>query len=298
MSLFLSNTTKAQADGETLMFEKRIFKDEVINSLKNTTTVFFCKTNKKEFDSLKTVITKAWDLTPLIFDDIDNYDKYAGNPLFSYFDIEGVVTTGYGTTTNYYIALKLFKDVSRKGKISRDGLCRIELYPNFETLMAGERKKKGDVINYLYDNGVFYNWQPILLEAQIANVCTNLKKNHLRPWLFQSIRDKNLSEILSNDTLYVPGNLLMGFKAFTGKERKLEDNIFANYKHPYRICTSEELYDIFENQKRGRLLFEYVKSSADKFVTIYDLKEKTVVYKNYVPLSYNLKSKDIDKIDK
>ena len=56
------------------------------------------------------------------------------------------------------------------------------------------------------------------------------------------------------------------------------------------------IYD-FLKQKRGRLLFEYVKSSTDKFITVYDLKETKVIYKDYTPISYNLKSTDTRRIN-
>ena len=85
----------------------------------------------------------------------------------------------------------------------------------------------------------------------------------------------------------------MDFNGFTGKEK---ENIFEDNKHLDRICTDEELYDIVETQKRGRFLIEYVKSSTDKFVTVYNVKKKTVVYKNDAGVSYNLKSKDVERI--
>ena len=71
---------------------------------------------------------------------------------------------------------------------------------------------------------------------------------------------------------------------------------FEHYGAPYRLCSPQKLYQIFETEKRGRFLFEYVKSSTDKFVSIYDMKDKKLIYKQYTPISYNLKSKDLEKI--
>jgi hypothetical protein len=88
----------------------------------------------------------------------------------------------------------------------------------------------------------------------------------------------------------------MIFNPIKENEKEKEDNVFKDYAFKYRICTDSELFDIFQTSKRGRFLFEYVKSSTDKFITIYDLQQKKVIYRDYVGLSYNLKSKDIKRI--
>jgi hypothetical protein len=116
------------------------------------------------------------------------------------------------------------------------------------------------------------------------------------PEMLPRQQDKDLTKILSTDTLYVPKSVLMSFNALTANEKEKKENIFDGYRYKYRICTDEELFDVFQISKKGRLLFEYVKSSTDKFITIYDLQQKRVVYRNYVALSYNLKSKDISRI--
>jgi hypothetical protein len=230
-----------------------------------------------------------------VFDDISHFEKYATDPKYSYFIIEGYTASSSSmSTTHYYLNLRLFKEVSKKGKISTTGLCRIELYPNTETLFMGHGKAD-DVIERLYTKGGFYNWSPILLKAQLEVVSTNLEKN-LKPYYYEEFKDDDLTNILSNDTLYIPKSLLMSFNAFSGKEAEKAESIFNGYHYKYRICTDEELFNIFQISKRGRLLFEYVKSSTDKFITIYDLKQKKAIYRNYVAVSYNLKSKDIESI--
>lgn len=46
----------------------------------------------------------------------------------------------------------------------------------------------------------------------------------------------------------------------------------------------------------GRYLFDYTKSSTDKYISIIDFKEGKMIHGVYMPLSYNLKEKDIDRI--
>lgn len=287
---------------DKILVLNRNFKPDRIEQLKATTTVFFYNNRTDaQIDSLRKSIASGWNITPVIYDNINNFEKYATDPKYSYFIIEGVTTSvhqGAGSyeNTHYYLTLRLFREVTRKDKILTDGLCRIELYPNYKTIVAGRYgRKANDVINDLYNDGVFYNWSPVLMRAQLGAVSTNLKKNN-RPWLFKNVVNEDLNELLSKDTLYVPNTLLMEFNAFTGREKKKSENFFSNYGYKYKICSEAELFDIFENQKRGRLLFEYVKSSTDQFVTIYDLKQNSIVYKQYSPMSYNLNSKDVEKI--
>jgi len=287
---------------------KKDITDDMIEQLKSTTTVFFYKKDQiGQLDSLKEAATAGWNLTHLIFDDISNFDKYASDPKYSYFAIEGYTTTyqsavGPGANasgfTHYFLGLRDFKDIDNKGKITTNGFCRIELYPNLATIATGEYggNNSNKIVNKLYEKGVFYNWTPILLKAQLENVATNIK-NNIRPWLFQDIKNEDLTEILSKDTLYVPQRLLMDFNAWNGKEKIKDVNVFTKYKYNYRICTDQELYDIFQTQKRGKLLFEYVKSCTDKFITVYDLKAACIIYKKYTPASYNLKSSDIEALN-
>jgi len=296
LAILCSATTMAQYADIRAAISSQKFSDDVMGQLKATTTVFFySKQQKSEIESIKQAVTDGWKLTPLVFDDISKFDKYASNPKYSYFIIEGFTKqSNYTSNTHYYINLRVFKEVTKKGNIISTGLCRIELYPNTQTLNMGGGKSD-EVIENLYTKGGFYNWSPILLKAQLEAVSTNLEKS-FKPDHYTEIKDKDLTNILSTDTLYVPKSLLMSFNALSGKEKEKPETLFDVYKYKYRICTDEELFDVFQISKKGRLLFEYVKSSTDKFITIYDLQQKKIIYRNYVPLSYNLKSKDIESI--
>lgn len=276
---------------------------EQLNKLKGTTTVFFYKKSRTySIDSIKQAITSAWDLTPIIFEDISKREKYMSNPKYSYFSISGDIFTRTSSvlnhsSTHYYLVLRIFKEEDKRGNIITTPLCRIELFPNYETIGIGTPAYDSDeIINGLYERGVFYNWSPVSLKAQIATLSTELKNNERR-WVYKNIKNPNLSEIILNDTLYIPDYILVSFNKFSGKEKKQDENILSGYKYNYKVCNESELFQIFEVEKRGRLLFEYVKSSSDKFITIYDLKDKTILYRRYSPMSYNLKTKDFEVIE-
>jgi hypothetical protein len=268
---------------------------KIVDQLRATTTVFFySQLQGSEIDSIKQAVSEGWKLTPLIFDDISNSGKYSSDPKYSYFIIQKYISehrSGSSTyhNTYYFLSLRLFKEVTQKGNITSTGLCRIELYPNTQTLF-GENNAEN-----LYNKGAFYNWSPILLKAQLEVVSDNLER-HFIPNHYYEYNDKDLTNILSTDTLYVPKRLLMSFNALTAAEKEKKETVFDGYRYKFRICTDEELFDLFQTSKKGRLLFEYVKSSSDKLITIYDLQQKKVIYRTEVDISYNLKSKDIKRI--
>ena len=259
----------------------------------------------------------VWDITPLIVDDIDNADKYIDNPKYSYFTIETEYFDNHGEDTGSiiyhycYIALRLFDNEAKKGKLSK-GLARIELYPNNNTreLISNEIfNKHHTTVSNIYEKGMFYNWSFALLKAQVGAVCTNLKQN-LRPAVLDEVlSDDHLTELLSNDTLYVPERVISTivdrsihwFKVtvnITGmdKEAPRKDNVLEKYKHPYKVCSDQELFNIFQTQKRGRLLFEYSRNANMRFITIYDMKNNSIVYKRYFTEGHNLESKDLEKL--
>lgn len=268
---------------------------EMLDQLKATTTVFFySKLQESQIDSIKQAVAEGWKVTPLIFDDISNSDKYTSDPKYSYFIITKYTTesrsgSGSYSNTHYFLNLRLFAEKTKKGNIKTIGLCRIELYPNYNTLFGTNKAEN------MYNKGAFFNWSPILLKAQLEVVSANLE-NSFEPDHYGEFKEKDLANILANDTLYVPASMLMSFNPYTRNEKEKEDNVFKDYAFKYRICTDSELFDVFQTSRKGRFLFEYVKSSTDKFITVYDLQQKRIIYRNYTGLSYNLKSKDIKRI--
>jgi hypothetical protein len=292
LAFLCSVTAMAQTNDPGASIPGEKLSSEIIDQLKATTTVFFySKPPGSEIDSIKQAVTDGWKLTPLIFDDISNFGKYSSDPKYSYFIVKkftSVSRSGSGsgsyTNTHCYLSLHLFKEVTKKGNITTTGLCRIELYPSGQTLFGGDKAED------LYKKGAFYNWSPVLLKAQLEIVSANLEKSFI-PYHYYEFKEKDLANILSNDTLYVPRSVLVSVLSANKKE-----NIFDGYSYKYRICTDDELFDLFKISKKGRLLFEYVKSSTDKFINIYDLQQKKIIYRNYVAVSYNLKSKDIKRI--
>ena len=287
--------------GDKFIMNKKKLSAGTIDRLKTTTTVFFLpKGDLERRDSFQAAIASVWDLTTIVFDEISNFEKYNNDAGYSYFIVEGVNTHIRMEHTSFdqmhlYLALRLPKEEGNTKDVNTLGLARIELFPDFITLMTGINGSPKTFLTKVYDKGVFYNWSPVLLKAQLAAVQTNLKANN-RPWLYDEINDPQLTRRLSKDTLYVPKRVLVHFNKFNGNETLSSNSLFQAYGYKYKICDDKELYRVFETEKRGKLLFEYVKGSTDKFVSIYDMESRRIIYKQYTHNSYNLKSKDLKRI--
>jgi hypothetical protein len=299
-SCFITKSLSNKEDGESYLFSKRVFSPGAIEKFKETKTIFYYgRESGKSLDSLKEAVTSAWDLTPVIFEPIDKYFDFAGEPGYSCFVIEGGKTGATFTTpgngikgqhtmsvsnTHLYLALRPYNE---------QGFCRIELYPDSKTLLSDDY----DQFKYstAYKKGHFFNWSPVYLKAHLEIVAMNLKNKNLRPDLFENYKSPDLAQLLANDTLYVSGELLSKFNSLSGKEKSNEEGAFKSYKFPYRVCSDSELYDIFITQKRGRFLFEYVKSSTFKLIKIFDMKTKELVYETNEN-GYNLKAGDLSAI--
>ena len=73
-----------------------------------------------------------------------------------------------------------------------------------------------------------------------------------------------------------------------------EQVLFDKYTFPYKIVPTEELSQKIVDKKINYVL-DYVKSSADNYVRVYNVQQGRI-YQLYKSRSYNIKSKDIMKI--
>lgn len=277
------------------------FDQKTIDKFKETTTVFFYSRDMlPQLDSIKQAVSDGWKLTPLIFDDIASFERYASDPKYSYFIIERILSRigapAMPDRIYYCLILRMTESVTKKGHAETIPLCRMDLFADYLTMSKGAGIPRFTVdINQLYQKGAFYNFSPVLLRAQLTAVSSDLM-NRMKPSAFAETRDENLGGILSKDTLYVPKRLLNYFRGVRQKEEIKEESFFEGYRYKYRICSDAELFDIFQTQKRGRLIFEFTQVSSGKFITIYDLKQKKIIYRDVNTERNDLKQQDIEKI--
>lgn len=299
ISLSCIHTAPVQGNISEESYKPRKYDDDIVSKLKETKLVFFYgKETKGLMDSVKSAIELAWDIGPVLYDEFSNIGKYSEGHEYSFFSLirQTIRSVSYTSKTipgssasvndrhyveinHYYLTLKL----PFEGE-----LCRIEQYPDKNTMLSNYDQSE------LHYRGHFHNRSPVFLLAQLKSVATSLKNNE-RLDLFGNIKNRDLLNELSNDTLYVSARNMLSFNPFSARERKKREGFFKAYKLPYRICNDDELFDLFVTKKKGRFLFEYVKSSRMKFLTIYDTKSGMLVYKKF-SYGFNLKSSDLAKI--
>ncbi|GAA4465283.1 hypothetical protein GCM10023093_17180 [Nemorincola caseinilytica] len=104
---------------------------------------------------------------------------------------------------------------------------------------------------------------------------------------------------VKNDTLFVPNHVTKRLDAFIGSEEKESDDdaeLLGEYTHPIKMISAEELNTKILSSTAPFYYLQYSRSSADKFVNVYH-SGKGIVYARYTAVSYNLKSKDLRKLN-
>lgn len=296
--------------------ESKKIKPDVIEQLKRNKTVFFMKFNKNKKDSLMIdsfyqAFKLGWTFNELVIDDIKNIKNYSGNPEYSYILIEGKYSEGGNAShsANFYLTLTVNDLNEKETKTKARVLCRIDLFPdeNFSAISTGETfsfKKNDDqlVLDDVYTSikkRWILNFTPVYLMAHLGAVSTNINTG-IRPKHKDNYKIDNLQEVLSKDTLFVSKRVLKSYKlkGFSAIEIDLDEEVFEDYKYKYKICTDAELYKIFVREKRGKLLFEYVKSGTNKYINIIDVISKKYIYRYHGSemSSPSLSKKDFKKL--
>ena len=136
-----------------------------------------------------------------------------------------------------------------------------------------------------------------MLKLYLKEVQTDLEQSK-RSFLFESVKNEAKIQKLKNDTLFVPSYVLTKFNKFNGRENKSHESseLFKGYPYPYQIIDPDELSRKVVDEEI-EYVFDYVKSSTDNFIRVFSL-SGGMIYQSYKAVSYNLKSKNINKIIK
>jgi hypothetical protein len=275
---------------------------EETNRLKGRTCLLILPASEYKFiNDYKDLVPLAWTLTPIEVIKYDDLGKYAAmTDKYAYFQISGIesTVTQSGSTfsysnTHYY--LSLMQSYQGKKKPLTESLCRIELYPEFATANYSFHKK--DINDQVYLRSTFRNFQLPYILAYLRIVEKNLKQQK-DPWVYDEYNNDNLKRSLAKDTLYVLDNVLFDRNKLNGKEEQMPPSFFKAYGGRYKFVNTEKLISLVRDRKNNQplFLFEYVLSSTDKYVGVLDITSGSIVYRKYTAVSYNLKSKDLEKI--
>ena len=278
--------------------------EEHMAALKNGTTYVVMKDPASEIaqDYIE-VFKKYWTISKVEF--IKSSEITAHNAKGNFFLTicswtKTTQSTATSSTVHIYLGLWTCKDsyfgAKTKKKLSWENvhmIGRIELYTDFKTLCNPD-----DLYKYDYDGGGHIrNWGPGILKNYLQEFMVQLDKGKERS-IFAPSSDKAQLNLIKKETLYIPDYILIKFGAMTGDESKkhTEKEIFTGYKYPYQLISTEELNQKILNDTIPFYHLQYVKSSTDKFVSIFNSTTGEMIYTIYTPMAYNFKKEDMMRI--
>ncbi len=188
--------------------------------------------------------------------------------------------SGTSETTKIYLTLSITNEVGIKQYYARIDLYQdIYAYGKLSELSAESNSK---VLDYLYNDGIFYNWNIGYLKNAIQFVNDKLSKSETH-WIYENIITNDFQKI-KNETLYILDysiNMQLMDKSNEKRFIKHEKKILGNYPYQYKIIDSKEL-DKMIISKESFLYLTCIKSGSNKFITITDANSSKKIYLKYI----------------
>lgn len=283
--------------------------EEKFSDFKKTTTYFILQERDyAKLNEYKTAISKVWTVTPFeIIKPGDIGSKDLTKSSFFFFGGFVTVRQGKGGSGKYiHLSYDLFTlEENKKGKIKQKLFAKFMLHLDMASFKAASSFANnintfGDKIQpYLYQKAEMTNWNPLFLSGYLKEINDDLTREEGRS-VFDETTNKAALAGLANGTLYIPTYVNTKMNAFTGQETDKEEDegtLKSNYPYPAEYIDAAELSRKVETGeiKTGYYL-SYIKSTTDKFVSVFDIATREMIYSNYTMISYNFKLKDLKKL--
>lgn len=291
------------------------YSSEFIQKFKASTLVYFYskldEKNPEYLTYLKNYLPKVWTITPVIFAPDDEISKYINDDNYSCVtNQETIINTvsepfnnaNYRPrSTNYLFNKKLSFPFgnTKKGQTTFETLMYSRLMPRDKStvITADLFTQKFTVVEPEQDT--YYNYSPISICTQLQIICNNLLTKNMRSGYYTSVADGSLGQVIYKDTLYIPDYLLIKRKSLMNLKKEDNQEVMKNYPYKYKVCNVQELNKIFIEEKRGRLIADYI-SIPNDFLSfnIYDTKQGKLLYSQAVnsPMHFMLTEKDLKKM--
>ncbi len=303
-------TAQVQVGSATLSKGPGKISAEEMDKFKQSTTYFVLQERDYEQQAeFEQAIAKVWTITPFKIikpEEMDNLNKAKS----SFFFFGGFVTVRQkqGAIVNYHphLSYDLFMlSTNKKGKTEQNLLGKIMLHLDSKSMITVLRyaslnnKSFGEKVTpYLYQEATMPNWTPLILSGYLKVINDGLTTGTLRS-MFDEYTDKDGLKALRDQTLYIPDYVTTKFNMFTGAEKETdseegEDN--AAYTFGNKYLAAHKIESVAAAQNKPYAYLSYIKSSSDKFVSIFDGATGKLLYTAYTPMSYNFKSKDLKRI--
>ncbi|WP_445712286.1 hypothetical protein [Flavobacterium sp.] len=144
-----------------------------------------------------------------------------------------------------------------------------------------------------------YNYKLGFLKNYLQFIQKNLKAN----WyscIIASEYDKEEMKKLSKTTLYIPDYIKIQYNGWTGEDKENEkpNDLFKDYDFEYEWISSKDLNKKIFSTKEDFYYLMYTKINSTKIISIINGKTGDIIYTDFQSLSYQLKPKDLKKINR
>ncbi|RYD99746.1 MAG: hypothetical protein EOP54_02795 [Sphingobacteriales bacterium] len=282
---------------------------EAMARFKQSTTYFVLQEKDYAQEAIfRAAIAKIWQVTPFKIirpEEMGQLDQQQS----SFFFFGGFVTVRQGRSTVTYhphLSYDLFLlSTNKKGHTEQDMLGKILLHLDGASYQYVTRYANGNnknfskqVIPFLYQEAAMQNWTPQMLSGYLKVINDGLASGTLRS-VFDEYTDEEGIKALKHQTLYIPDYVNTKFNMFTGTEKETEsdegeDNTAYAFGNKY--LAAKEIAHTAAAQNKAYAYLSYIKSSTDKFVSVFDGETGKLLYTAYTPVAYNFKSKDLKRI--
>lgn len=309
LGLSISSDAQIQVGSATHTKGPGKISDEEMSKFKKSTTYFVLQAKDyADQGAFQDAIAKVWTVTPFKIIRPDEMSKLDKNRS-SFFFFGGFVTTRQGRGTGSFhphLSYDLFMlGTNKKGRTEQNMLGKVLLHLDGESYRFVARYANGNsqhfsekVIPFLYNEAEMQNWSPLMLSGYLKVINDGLISGTLRS-VFEEYTNKEGINALRSETLYVPNYVNTKFNMFTGGEKDTEDDesdLKAAYAFPSQYSDLPALENTANASTEGIYYLSYIKSSTDKFVSVFNSRTGEMIYTAYSPMSYNFKLKDLKRI--
>lgn len=170
------------------------------------------------------------------------------------------------------------------------------LYPNDDFIQKTLHSEIKTVVNSMFTENVFLNYQPGFLKNYFQKINNTIEKGETYA-MYEKDHLPELENLISNK-LYIPSYASVLYNGWKRKDSERDDqviqNLFATYGFDYEILSDQELSDRIIQKKEAFYYLRYVRTNGERFMQIVNSASGEIIYRNYMKgLSYNLKSKHI-----
>jgi len=284
--------------------------EDDLEAFRATTTVFYIQArDRPRRADFERALRDVWTITPFIVATPDEMADYEDGRKYSSAGFGGFVVQQQGRMTGS-TSLHLSYDINiarfnRRGEVKGERLLARFL---IEADAATQSKflnpvtfysetRQGKALRALYYDAEIYNWGPGFLRtyARIINDALLAKDKR---GIFTGVSDDKALRALKRDTLFMPPRLRAGSAKNRADEEgdEREADLAEAYGHPIAFIADDVLQQRILDGVLPTYYLQYVRSSSDKHVAVFDGRAGRIIYADYTPISFGFKSKDLKKI--